>query len=149
MRKLLLFLCLCLPASLFGAGWTASIVEKPERIGFQVRIVVLYTDGQQKEQQEYRFDGGDVNGQLIARVRDALAKLTALDSAVTGVQPGPITIPDPAPNPARDAFVVALQVYSSTKHACELGLMDINGPEMTQASADLKNKFKIEYLDLL
>lgn len=150
MRKLLLFLSLCLPASLFGAGWTASIAEKPERIGFQVRIVVVYTNGQQKEQQEYRFDGGDVSGQLIARVRDVIAKLTAIDSAVAGVQPGPITVPDPpVPDPARDAFVAVLRTYNATKHACELGLLDINGPEMMQAATDLKNKFTISYLDLL
>lgn len=142
-------LALCVPC--FGA-WTAS-VDRRDREGFQLRVIVSFTDGSAVISREYRFDGGNIDSDLKTRIQDQLSRLSAIDSEIATLPIGTISKPaDPQPtvdDVAREAFLAALRAYNSAKHAADLGLIDPLGPEMTQASADLKNKFKVEYLGLL
>lgn len=74
----------------FSQGWTASIIEKPERLGFEIRCVVSYQKtGQQSMTREYRFDGSDVHGQLQTAIKSQIDKLINIDVAISAIGVGP------------------------------------------------------------
>lgn len=146
----LLFVCL-LTCQLSAATWTTTITDRSITDG-ELRVVVLFNNNVTKPfDRTYRFKiTSDASAQLINQVRAEIEIQNALESSIAKIATGTLAIPavtiDP-PDLALVAFQLAMRTYRQTKVALDLGL--VQQKALDDALADLKAKYKPEYLSLL
>lgn len=156
MRKLFaVLLILATSASLFAADWTASIAKK-DREGFQLRLIVEYSNGTDKIVKEYRFDGENIDASLQQQVKAQLAKLAAIDSAVASLPTGTIAIiPDKLPDPPTQddldlqAFSALVDHYRSVQAELKAGIDKVTQADLDAIAEQIKASFKDSYAKLL
>lgn len=117
--------------------WTASLSEK-RRVGFQLRIAVIYTNGTENLKLEYTFDGNsDFDAFLKNRIKAQITSLEQIDDIAENYAVGPIALPVPTPDEvAKQAFIVLLNDWKAKKLELEAATKGGVTTKLTQADVD-------------
>ena len=153
MRVLVLLFLFAVPS--YAQTWKAIVLEKA-RDGFDMRVVVEYSNGTERNAKAYKFDGsGDISAQLQAQIDAQLTRFAKIDTAIAAVttgtkEPSPAPSPTPAPTPDESARATFFANYENLKRLHEAVSHKVLLPtdkEVTDLELLVKSQYKAGYFD--